>query len=129
MSISINPEEGISLKEILLALPVKNESVRFDSQTNESVRIYVPLKKKWFMGPPFSWLVRFSKERVIELDSLGHEVWKMCDGKTTIEKIIGAFATHHKLSFHESRLSVMEFLRMLTRRGIIVIVGSKPQEE
>jgi hypothetical protein len=128
MDITINPEAGLSLPELLAAIPLRNESVRQDSETATSVRVYVPLRKKWFMQPPFSWLFRFSKERVIELDSLGLEVWRMCDGTSTVEKIITLFANNHKLTFHESRLSVMEFLRLLTRRGIIVIVGSNPQE-
>ncbi len=128
MENKLNPEGSLSLSALLSAVPVRNESVRWEKESIKTIRVYVPLRTKWFMGPPFSWLFKFSRERAVELDVLGTEVWNMCDGKTSVEIIVEAFAKAHKLTFHESRLSIMEFLRLITRRGLIVLVGTNPQE-
>lgn len=96
--------------------------MKFNSEGSALV-LQVPLKKKKYMGPPLSWIMPFSKYRKVSLDSLGQEVWTACDGKRTTEQIIEEFADRHFVSFHEARLSIMEFLRQLMRRGLIVLVG------
>jgi hypothetical protein len=64
-----------------------------------------------------------SRERAISLDRLGSEVWQACDGRRTVQEIVDLFAAAHDLTFHEARLSVTAFLRLLTRRGLVVVVG------
>jgi len=122
------PDKDVEIKAILHAVLVRNEALRIETPGERNLLVYVPLRQRWFMRPPFSWLLRFSKERAVALDALGREVWEACDGKMTTERIIERFAARHRLSFHEARLSVMEFLRQLTRRGMIVVVGNEPKE-
>jgi hypothetical protein len=64
-----------------------------------------------------------SHERAISLDRLGSEVWQACDGRRTVEEIVDLFAAAHDLTFHEARLSVTEFLRLLVLRGLVVVAG------
>jgi hypothetical protein len=40
-----------------------------------------------------------------------------------VERIVESFAADHKLTFREAQLSVTQFLRMLTERGVVAIVG------
>jgi hypothetical protein len=75
------------------------------------------------MRPPLTWLLPLSRERVVALDAVGREVWQACDGQRTVEEIVEEFAARHRLSFHAARLSVLQFLQQLTRRGIVVMAG------
>jgi hypothetical protein len=127
VSASVNPDKEIEVHAILRAVPVRNKALRTETRGKGNLMVYVPLRKRWFMRLPFSWLLRFSNERAVALDALGAEVWEACDGQATAEQIVEKFAANHRLSFHEARLSVMEFLRQLTRRGMIVMVGKENQ--
>jgi hypothetical protein len=71
--------------------------------------------------PPLNWVLPFARERRIELDGLGLSVLNMCDEKATVERIVGSFAEMHSLSFREAQVPVVQFLKMLTQRGIIAI--------
>jgi hypothetical protein len=117
----------VALAEVLSAVPVRNQAVREERKSGEESVLFVPLRKRWFMGPPLSWLLPFSSERGVGLDRLGREVWEACDGKRTAERLIEEFAARHHVTFHEARVSVLAFLRELTRHGAIVMV--KPGSE
>jgi len=111
------------MDDFLESVPVPNRRVTADRQTEEAVVLSVPLRHRWYMNPPLSWMLPFSTHRRIGLDKLGTEVWKTCDGEKTTEQIIDTFSERHHLSFHEARLSIMSFLKDLTERGVIVMVG------
>jgi len=110
-------------QELLKATPYRNERITVDERGDGTVMVCVPVRRPRYMVPPLSWLLPFSPERRIELDRLGGEVLNLCNGQTTVERIMKRFAGEHKLSFREAQVSVTEFLKMLTQRGIIVIIG------
>ncbi|MEX0775517.1 MAG: PqqD family protein [Phycisphaeraceae bacterium] len=114
----------LSPRQLLDAVPVRNQAVRTGRRGGELL-LYVSLKPRWFMRPPISLLMPFRKERGTALDTMGQEVWQACDGGSTVEQIVERFAQAHHLRFHEARMSVMQFLRDLTQRGLLVIVGDK----
>ncbi len=114
--------ETLTEEQVLDAVPMRNQSVRVEWRGSDRVVIYVALKQRWFMQPPWSWLLRVRKEAGYELEGLGREVWEACDGKRTVEAIIDGFAEKHHLRFHEARLSVLAFLRQLIQRGMVVLV-------
>ena len=114
----------LSEAQVLDAVPLHNQSAKVEMREGGRVVIYIPLRQRWFMHPPWSWLLRVRKRAGYELEGLGREVWEACDGKRTVEKIIDEFAARHHLRFHEARLSVMAFLRQMVQRGIVVLVGS-----
>ncbi|MBD3320208.1 MAG: PqqD family peptide modification chaperone [Chitinivibrionales bacterium] len=118
----INPDTPVSIPQILDAVPTRNSAAE-QVHKNGSMIVRVPMRKRWYMNPPVSWLFPFSRYRRISLDTPGQEVWEACDGMHTMEQIIDKFAVRHFLSFHEARLSVMEFVRQLMRRGMLVLVG------
>ncbi len=123
MNTVINPDTRLSLDQILSAVPVHNRSVECVRDAENEIVLRVPLRKRWYMGRPLSWFLPFRTHHAIALDSMGREVWKACDGKRCAEAIIEAFAQRHHVSFHEARMGVLEFLKSLTRRGLVVIVG------
>ena len=116
------------IADLLAAVPVPNHEVRSDEPNDEELRLRVPLRQRWFMRWPFSWVFPFSREKVVQLDVLGREVWSACDGEQSMEQIIEDFADRHGVSFHEARLSVSQFMHELMQRGFLVLVGSPKQE-
>jgi hypothetical protein len=120
----INPDIQISLGDMLAATPVHNEAVINKYSDEEQMVLRVPMRKRWYMSAPFSWIFPFRNHRNFALDSLGREVWEACDGKRNVEQIIDAFANRHSMSFHEARIGVMEFLKNMTKRGLVVILGT-----
>ncbi len=108
--------------EILDAVPLRNEAARVVRKGGKLVA-YVALRKGLFHRRPFSFFLPVRSERGVEFDALGEAVWELCDGQTNVEGIVERFAAAHHVRFHEARMSVTQFLRDLTQRGLIVIVG------
>jgi hypothetical protein len=119
---------ALSMNDFLDSVPVANKKVETEQQTEESVVLAVPLRRRWYMNPPISYLFPFSTHRRVGLDKLGTEVWRYCNGSMTAERIIDEFSARHHLSFHEARISIMTFLKDLTQRGLIVMVGRGPAQ-
>ena len=71
--------------------------------------------------PPLSWIVPFREESCSTLDPLGAEVWKLCDGQRTVEGVVDAFKDRYALSFHEARVAVTEYLKVLVQRGVLAV--------
>lgn len=81
----------------------------------------VPTKKPGFLFPPISWVIRPPKERLTELDPIGASIWRACDGTQSVETLTENFALEHQLSFHESRVSVTGYVKMLILRGALAV--------
>jgi hypothetical protein len=111
----------IDLEKLLDAVPTANSAVRVERH-GESVVLFVPIRKRFWMGPPFSWVLPYRKEKGFALDALGAEVFSACDGERTLEQIIEGFADRHRLRFHEARLAVTQFLRTLSERNLVALV-------
>jgi hypothetical protein len=60
-------------------------------------------------------------ERHVTLDELGAAIWRGCDGVRRVEDLVDAFAAEHRLTFHEARVAVTNYLSQLIRRGVLVI--------
>jgi hypothetical protein len=113
--------------ELLLAVPTANRAVRVEPQ-GQGMVLWVPVRQRWWMGPPLGWFLPFRKERGVALDAIGRQVYVACDGVHTTEQIIEQFAERHRLRFHEARLSVLAFLRSLVERNLIVLVTAEGPE-
>jgi hypothetical protein len=109
---------------LLDLVPVKNGAIRQEERGTRLV-LWVPLRRRWWMGPPIAWILPFRSEKGVELDAIGQQVFGACDGTRTTEQIIEEFAARHRLRFHEARLSVLSFLRSLAERKLVALVGSK----
>ena len=116
-------EPKIEAKDMLRARPFANEAMARQRLSGGKLVVSVPLRRPRYLVPPLSWILPFSSHRRVELDVLGVEVLDCCDGRHTVESIIEKFAELHKLTFREAQLAVMQFLRQLTQRGLVAIVG------
>ena len=108
-------------EKLLSGIPYKNREAQVDHD-KEGPILWVPFQKRWWLKAPFSWFLPYREKKGFRLDRLGYEVWKACDGNLTIENIIEDFAGHHRVSFHEARVVVMQFIRHLTKRNLVAVV-------
>ena len=113
----------INAPAMLQARPYQNQTIGLERTDGGGMILSTTLKRPRLLVPPISWLLPFHSTRRSSLDPLGAEVLDMCDGKSTVERMIERFALAHKLSFREGQLSILEFLRQLTQRGLVAIVG------
>ena len=122
-------KQKMDISEFLSSVPCVNNAGTTTPQSDGGLVVKVPLNRPGWLVPPISWILPFSSHRKIRLDEIGNEVLNLCDGKTSVETIIEKFAGKNKLSFREAQLPVTKFLREMTQRGIIVIVGPQDQEK
>ena len=64
-------------------------------------------------------LVPLPSERDIALDAIGGDVWRMCDGQTTIRAIASRLSDKYQLAPREAEISVGQFFKDLGRRGFV----------
>lgn len=111
----------------LHSVPVRNEAVLRGPSPDGQVRLSVPLNQ-----PAWSRSLRvlfpISKEKNVELDRLGGEIFRWCDGARTVEEIIDLHKDRWQLSFFESRAMILGFLRQLLRHDFIAMVAPSVDE-
>lgn len=108
----------LSRQEALAAHPVRNNLVEWKEADDGEVLIIIRPRVdrvaqvlKWVFPPP--------KERHVSLDAVGSEVWRLCDGRTSVEQIIRRMAKRYKLNRKEAETSTTEYLRQLGKRRLV----------
>jgi len=104
----------------LQSIPVPNQAVTRMADGRLSVPLRHPTWLRWVRP-----VLPISKEKKVELDKLGTEVLALCDGHRTIEQIIDLHKDRWHLSFFESRAMILQFLRQLLQRNLIVIASPR----
>ncbi len=104
---------------MLQARPIQNHAARVELGRDGTVSVWVRQTQR--LRPPLAWIVPFRKERLSRLDSIGRNVWSLCDGRRTVEDIVDEMAAQYRLSFHESRVAVTGYLKRLVHRGVVAI--------
>ena len=110
--------------DILAAVPKVNLAARIARGNNGEVLATVPLRRPRFLVPPLSWILPYSDSRRVRLDTLGAAILDLCDGKRSLEGIMERFAAENKLTFREAQVPVVQFIRMLTERGVVAVAGA-----
>jgi len=109
------------LLDLYRTVPVRNAGAR-QIQMDHGLVLDVPINRKRMRPAWLSWFVPLRSHRRIHLDQLGAQVFGFCDSRLTVEEIIVRFSEPHRLTFHESRMAVVSFLRSLIQRGAIAVV-------
>ena len=118
-----------TLSHLLRTVPVANRAATVKI-AGEGLHVLLPIRRRWWMRPPLSWVLPYREHRTVALDRLGREVYEAVDGRRTVEAIVERLAEAHRLRFHEARMAVMQFLRMLAERNIVILAVPKaPAEE
>ncbi|MDQ2731687.1 MAG: PqqD family protein, partial [Armatimonadota bacterium] len=91
----------LTRQEALAAHPVRNNQVEWKEAPDGEVIIIIRPRVdrvaqvlKWIFPPP--------KERQVSLDAVGSEVWRLCDGRTSVDQIIRRMAKRYKLNRKEA---------------------------
>jgi hypothetical protein len=114
-------EQDVSWKPMLLAIPQPNVAAEVDHQANGTTKITVALRQPRWLRPPISWIIRPTLSRSFSLDTIGTRVWSLCNGERTVENIIDLFSAQYALTFHEARIAVTEYIKLLVQRGVLAI--------
>lgn len=113
-------------RDMLRAKVMRNEAVQvLRSNEDGSLEVELPFRKRWFMHKPISLIFPFRKGKKIRLDPIGAEVFSACAQKRTVESIVDWFAEEERLSFHESRMTVSSYLRILMQEGLVAMERRK----
>jgi len=110
--------------EMLRAIPHQNRAATLE-ENSRGVLVTIPLKKRWWARAPLTWIFPLSSARRVQLDAMGAWVLSQCDGRHRVEDVVRQMMEKHKLSFQESRAAVLQFMQMLTERGIIAVLPGK----
>lgn len=118
----------ITWRDALRTIPVRNEAADVGERSGEGVFITVQRTRPRWLIPPLTWAIRPRLTKTFKLDGIGSEIWSLCDGERTVEAIADIFAERHKLTFHEARVALTSYLKLLVERGAMVLARPKADE-
>lgn len=117
--------KGLNRVRMLLAIPVRNEAVRWHEMEGQ-VEIEYDLHLRW----GGAWLKRLmgaDKARRFTLDEMGGFVWQMIDGTRNVRELVDRLAEKYKLEQVESHAALLAFLRnMMKKRLVGLYVPEEP---
>jgi len=112
-------KESPSRARLLRGVPVRNEAAEW-GESEGRTRVSIPRTATW-RSRALGLLFHVPKEQVIELDEIGDEVVRMCDGQNTVKEIARRLAKKRKLDEREAEAALLQYLQMLVKRGVIGI--------
>lgn len=117
----------LTSEQVLRSRPLRNEGLRSERTEGGGIRLYLARRKEWW-ARLLAVIFPIPKERPIELDRAGAEVWDLCDGKHTLRDMIEIFQKRHKLTRAEAEWSLRTYLRDLGKRRLVAFAIEKPTE-
>lgn len=114
---------SLTRSESLDCRPVVNPEVTVQREKDGVVRLSLPV----LLRPLAAKIARHlgienqPRQRVIELDALGTEVWLLIDGQRSVAQIAKAFSQQRKVTMEEALAAVTRFLYDLGKRGLIAL--------
>jgi len=127
----------LARSDFLRLKPVRNPMVEWKRDEEGKVRITIPLKKLSSQDEGrkrrrIGFLFRFfpePKEKRIQLDEIGSDVWELCDGERTVKDIVDHLCEKYKLLPMEVEVPLNRYLDSLVKRGLIGFILPKDLEE
>lgn len=110
---------------VLTGVPVVNAAATITPRGRGGLMASVPVRRPAFMVRPLTWILPFSSVRRVDLDTLGAAILGQCDGTRSVSDIAAWFAAENRLTAREAELSVLQFIRQLSERGVLVVAGLK----
>ena len=117
----------VTAEQVLRSRPVRNQGVRIEKIEGGGLRLLTKRREAWWVKL-LGVFVPIPRERVLELDGVGEQVWELCDGEHTLRDMIGAFQERHKLTRAEAEWSLRTYLRDLGKRRLVAFAVEKPKE-
>ena len=117
----------LTRQQSLNAIPVRNRIIEVRRESGGTA-VLVLKRSKSRRVRLIAKLFYVPEERKIALDELGTYVWDLCDGQTPVKKIISLFASKHKLGRKEAEVSVVEYMKQLTKKGLLGLLVEKADD-
>ena len=117
----------LTRQQSLNAIPVRNRIIEVRRESGGTA-VLVLKRSKSRRVRLIAKLFYVPEERKIALDELGTYVWDLCDGRTPVKKIISLFASKHKLGRKEAEVSVVEYMKQLTKKGLLGLMVEKADD-
>jgi len=125
--VRIRRQPRLTPEQILGSRPVQNPHVKTEELADGGLRILAQRSRAGWVRL-LSTLFPIPRERRIELDSVGRQVWELCDGEHTLRDMIDVFQKRHKLTRTEAEWSLRNYLRDLGKRGLVGFAVEKQDE-
>lgn len=118
----------LTAEQVLQSRPVRNQRLRTEKIEGGGIRLYLERRKEWW-ARVLAIIFPIPRERRLELDAVGEEVWDLCDGDHTLRQMIGIFQQRHKLTRSEAEWSLRTYLRDLGKRSLVGFAVEMPGRE
>lgn len=108
----------------LHAVPVRNEKLKVTAPESkpDALVVEVELRYRGLIGSVAS-LVGARDRKRYELVGLSRELFELLDGKRTVEHLVDWLCEQDCLTFLEGRALIVQYLRDLMRRGLVVVLA------
>ncbi len=114
----------ISREAMFNSKPTRND--RLEWKTNKDDEVTITLKRadttKVKILSKIFWV---PEKRTLVLDEIGSQVWKMCNGRTSVASMIKQLCETHKLNAKEAEISLLTYLRTLGRKNLLGFLVEK----
>ncbi|HCL29847.1 MAG TPA: hypothetical protein DIC52_15580 [Candidatus Latescibacteria bacterium] len=108
--------------------PARNDLLKWEKTETGEAQIKVVRQETW-KTRLLSKVFYIPETRTITLDEVGTEVWQMCDGHTSVEKMIDRLRQRYKLDRKEAEVSLLSYLKTLGQKRFVgfLVDGEKPK--
>ncbi len=106
---------------MLASRPTRNESLSWELSDNDEVRVLIKRQETWKVRL-LSKFFYIPKQRKITLDEVGSEVWRMCNGRNSVGKMIELLSEKYQLNRKEAEVSLLQYLKTLGQKRFIGFV-------
>ena len=110
----------------LASRPVRNTMVQWTDKP-EGIVLTITVRSPT-QSTMFSKLFPTPARREVQLDEIGSEIWRLCDGEHSTADLLDWVRTRYQFSYKEAELGITKYLKELVRRNLVVIVGLKEDE-
>lgn len=119
MSTRATKPTSVDWVHLLRAFTHRNEVAVVEADAT-GTRVTMPTLRPRWLVPPLTWAIRPRPTHTLALDAIGAQVLAWCDGRT-VEALVDAFAARYGLTFHEARVAVSGYLRLLVERHVVAL--------
>ncbi len=114
-------------EQVLSSRPVRNSNLETEAMEDGGLRVITHRREDWWVRL-LSVVFPIPRERRVELDEVGRQVWELCDGENTLKDMIEVFQKRHKLTRMEAEWSLRNYLKDLGKRRLVGFVVEKPEQ-
>ncbi len=113
-------QPAISRREAMQVRPIRNPVLEWKLNEEGKVVVILP-RRNDFKGKLLTFFFPIPESRPVVLDEVGSFVWQRCDGEHSVNQLVKYLCEEYKLNPREVQVSLIEYMRILGRRGMIAI--------